>query len=90
MEDVKLYIQIANQMSIHSLGTPPENSRQLLFETIWGFKSYNAWHWKFPQQMYSEAASKTTDSHSNINLWGGKKLNSLQSKWILLLVCGVL
>lgn len=41
--------------------------------------------------MQSEAASKITDSHSNINLGGGKKhLDSVQSKWILLLGCAVL
>ena len=34
IEYVKLYVQITNQTSIHSPGTPPENSRQLLFETI--------------------------------------------------------
>lgn len=34
IEDVKLYVQIANQTSIHSLGTLPESGRQLLFETI--------------------------------------------------------
>lgn len=32
--DVKLYVQIANQRSIHLLGILPESSRQLLFETI--------------------------------------------------------
>ena len=37
---------------------------------------------KIPIQMHSEAASKITDPHLNINLWGGKKthLNSLQNK----------
>ena len=41
--------------------------------------------------MHSEAASKITDSHSNINLWGEKNhLDSLQSKWILPLGCAVL
>lgn len=56
------------------LWNPPENSRQLLFETIWGYRSYNAWHWKFRAiTMHSEAAGKTTDSTFKQKFMGRKK-----------------
>ena len=45
---------------------------------------------KIPIQMHSETASKITDPHSNINLWGEKNYDSVQNKLILLLECAVL
>lgn len=73
-----------NQRNIHSLGMLSESSWHLLLGIIWGYESYNAWHWESQDKcsVRLPGNDRFTSKHECMKQ-EKKHLSSLKSKCIL-------